>query len=302
MVIKSKNHSPLQEKLYTESLSLVANSKWFHTSRLWSIFSFQGLNIVVIAFILLFSHLNISAQDNNLLKGQFTGENLEKSFINVININQYKATISQLDGKFKIEAKVGDSILISSIQYSEIKFVVKPEFFEEGLEIPLKLKVNELLDVNIYSLGLTGDLSKDAENIKTKDFDQTKLGFPPVKELPAIEERRINAATSSTIDYLLNALNGDLKLYRILQKNALNEKKKRNLYYTFPLIYYTDDLNIPKLLVEDFLYYCIENHPKVANLIKESNKLLLIELLPELAKKYMKIKESEKDKTQTIDD
>lgn len=105
---------------------------------------------LVLTFFLSFI-LTVEAQENSLLLGIFTGENLERSFINVININQYKATISQLDGKFEIEAKTGDSILISSIQYAEIKFVVKPEYFEDVLEILLKLKLNELQQLDIYS-------------------------------------------------------------------------------------------------------------------------------------------------------
>ena len=118
---------------------------------------------------LVFLTVAIATSQNQNLKGQFTGENLDKSFINVINLNQYKATISKQDGKFEIPAKVGDSILISSIQYVEVKFLVKPEFFEEQIEIPLKLKVNKLEQVNLYSLGLTGNLETDVEHIKTNE-------------------------------------------------------------------------------------------------------------------------------------
>lgn len=306
MVNKSKNHLHSQEKLYSESPSLVANSIRFHTFTHWLIFRIQGLNTGVIAFILLFSHLNIFAQDNNVLKGQFTGENLEKSFINVINISQYKATISQLDGKFEIEAKVGDSILISSIQYKEMKFEVKPAFFEEDIEIPLKLKVNELLDVNIYSLGLTGDLQKDVESIKTNNFSQTQLGFPAYKEPYTRAERRLYTAMSSQggvpLDYLFNLINGNIKKYKKLIEYEKIDKNKEKLNRLFSNRFYTEDLNVDQSLIEDFIYYCLENNSEVLKLIKERNKLLLIEKLPQLAEEYIQMKESEKDKTQTIDD
>ena len=121
-----------------------------------------------LSFLVFLTVATASSQNQNL-KGQFTGENLDKSFINVINLNQYKATISKQDGRFEIPAKVGDSILVSSIQYVEVKFLVKPEFFEEQIEIPLKLKVNELEQVNLYSIGLTGHLETDIQHIKTNE-------------------------------------------------------------------------------------------------------------------------------------
>jgi len=259
-----------------------------------------------VLFFFFWSCLSLVAQDNKALKGQFTGANLEKSFINVININQYKATISQLNGKFEIEAKVGDSILISSIQYSEIKFVVKPDFFKENIEIPLKLKVNELLDVNIYSLGLSGDLKKDIKNIKTDGFSQTQLGFPAYKQKYTRAERRLYSAMSSQggipIDYLFNIINGNIKKYKKLIEYERTDRNKNKLNNLFSSKFYTDDLNIDKALVEDFIYYCIEKNTKVVKLIRKRNKLLLLELLPRLAVEYIQMKESEKDKTQTIDD
>jgi hypothetical protein len=247
----------------------------------------------------------IGAQ-NKYLKGQFTGENLEKSFINVVNISQYKATISQLNGEFEIEAKIGDSILISSIQYTEKKFVVKKEFFEKVLEIPLELKVNELNQIDIYSLGLSGDLEKDAKSIKTDNFSQTQLGFPAYVQKFTREERRLYSATSSqgglSIDYLFNLINGNINKYKQLVDFEKTDNSKDQLFQIFPKQFYKEDLNVPDNLIEDFIYYCVENNPQVVILIKQQNQLLLMELLPKLAKEYIILKNNEKNKNQTIDD
>jgi len=130
----------------------------------------KKINRTTLLFFILSIGLNqLSYTQNFKLKGQFTGANLEKSFINVINTSQYTATISQEDGKFEIYTKVGDSILISSIQYKDVKFIVKPDYKTESLEIPLELKVTELENVDIYSTGLSGDLKKDAEHIKLEE-------------------------------------------------------------------------------------------------------------------------------------
>jgi len=247
-------------------------------------------------------YFNLSFAQNKILKGQFTGKNLDKSFINVINLNQYQGTISQEDGRFKISAKVGDSILISSIQYSEVKFVVKPRFFEDDIEIPLQLKVNELQDVDVYSLGFTGDLAKDAKSIKTYDFSQTQLGFPPYIEHYTREERRLAVASGSTLDYLINLINGNIKMYKKLIEYERTDKYKNKLFNLFSDQFYEEYLSIPGNLIEDFTYYCVENHPEVIKLSQQKDKLLLTELLPKLAEDYIKIKENEKDKTQNLND
>ena len=243
----------------------------------------------------------VSAQNQNL-KGQLTGENLDKSFINVINLNQYNATISQKNGRFEISAKVGDSILISSIQYVEIKFLVKPEFFEETIEIPLKLKVNELNDVNVYSLGFTGDLNRDAKSIKTEDFSQTQFGFAPYVDYYTRVERRLAIASSSPLDYLINALNGNVKLYKKLIENEQIDKNQAHLFNQFRNQFFIEYLKIPEDLIEDFVYYCVQNHPEIIKLTKQQDKLMLVEMLPKLAEIYIELKSNEKNQNQKIDD
>ena len=247
---------------------------------------------------------NLYAQEFEL-KGQFTGENLEKSFINVINATTYKATISQLDGKFKIPVRVGDSIFISSIQYKDVKFVVQPEYQNENIEIPLKLKINELEQVDIYSLGLTGDLDKDAGNIKTNEFNQRAAGLPVPKKQLTKNERRLYAAKSSgggiPLDYVFNLINGNIKMYKQLIKYDRVDNQKVKLGSIFPERFYTEDLNLPDNLVEDFVYYCVEQHPSTISLMRQRNTLELYEVLPGIAEEYLKLKEGEKDKTQKID-
>ncbi len=240
------------------------------------------------------------------IRGQFTGDNLEKSFINIINTTQYKATISQLDGQFKIPAVAGDSILISSIQYEDVKFIVKAEFENQELQIPLKLKINELEQVDVYSFGLTGDLNKDAENIKTNDFHQTQIGIPTPKKRLTKNERRLYTAKSSgggiPLDYVFNLINGNIKMYKQLIAYERVDKKKNRLKSIFPERFYTEDLNLPENLIEDFVYYCVENHPETLKLMKQRNSLELYDILPSIAEGYLKMKESENDKTQRIDD
>ncbi len=263
----------------------------------------RGLRLLI--FLVFSCHSVFHAQEFEL-KGQFTGENLEKSFINVINTTTYKATISQLDGKFELPVRAGDSILISSIQYKDVKFIVKQEYKNEGILIPLNLKINELEQVDVYSLGLTGDLDKDAGNIKTNEFNQRAAGLPVPKKQLTKNERRLYAAKSSgggiPLDYMFNLINGNIKMYKQLIKYDRVDNKKAKLASIFPERFYTEDLNLPNNLIEDFVYYCVEQHPHTISLMQQQNTLELYEVLPNIAEAYLKLKEGEKDKMQKIDD
>lgn len=260
----------------------------------------------LLGLIFVMFYVNLSFAQNKTLKGEFTGKNLDKSFINVINLNQYKATISKENGRFEIPAKVGDSILISSIQYAEVKFLVKPDFFENGIEIPLKLKINELQNVDIYSLGLTGDIEKDIQGIKTNSFSQTQLGFPAYVKHFTREERRLYVASSSqggvSLDYIINSINGNIKKYKKLIEYEKIDKNKKLLLNQFSKQFYKENLNIPENLIDNFTYFCVENHPEVIKLTHQKNKLLLAEILPKLAQDYIKLKKSENHKTHQLND
>ena len=240
------------------------------------------------------------------LKGEFIAENLDRSFINVINTSQFISTISHIDGKFEIPVKVGDSILISSVQYKNVKFIVKEDYKKENIEIPLELEVNELQEVDVYSLGLSGDLRKDASDIKTNIFSQTDAGLPAPKQILTRNERRLFTAKSSAggipLDYIINLLNGNIKLYKQLIELDKIDKQKNKLASTFPERFYTKDLNLPPDLIEDFVYYCVEKYPNTVVMMRQENTLELFEVLPAIAKEYLEYKESEKDKSQAIDD
>lgn len=251
---------------------------------------------------LLFSSDLIS--QNFTIKGQFTGENLEKSFINVINTTQYEATISQLDGKFSITAQVGDSILISSIQYKDVKFVVKEEFKSEHIKIPLKLKINELDDVDVYSLGLTGDLEKDADNIQIDEsiafslssFDISNAYDPEVTTQSeftlrnlALEKNQPNIPTNFNIIGIAGALvNTIFKKKKTKNKKGLIETESHTLTYN-DILSLKHHLNLEEEEIENFMSYAYANGlDKISK--KNTNELDLVQFLLELSNEFKNAK------------
>lgn len=254
----------------------------------------------VLSTLILFSFAWISAQDKTV-KGQFVGDNLNQSYINVININQYKATISQKDGRFEIPAKVGDSILISSVQYSEIKFVIKPEFFEENIEIPLKLKVNELDQVDLYSIGLSGNLEKDIKNIKIgKPFDNGSFDIGNF-DISKIYDEKVSTQSEFSLRNVAleqNQIPASVDFKKVFKLiNSLFDKKKNENENKFPrkvkaqthlledTDFFVNFLKIGKDQIGQFIDYAKLNGLTNEMLLK-SNELDLIQFLIDISENF----------------
>lgn len=263
--------------------------------------------VKVTFFIFLFFQVFISnSQNNKILKGEFTGNNLEKSYINVINVNQNKATISQLDGKFKIEAKVGDSILISSIQHLEIKFIVKPEFFDKGVKIPLKLKVTNLEQVDLYSIGLSGNLETYAKNIELKkpvianfgNFDISNAYDQGVTTQSEFTYRNVAMEQNfipTNIDFrkVKNLITGLFKKEKTKSSNTLDQKQNEiNIFLQDP-DFFARYLDISADNLSEFIKYAKANGLN-NNKLKGINELDLIQFLEELSIKFKLENETQK--------
>ena len=66
----------------------------------------------------------ISAQET-LLKGQIYADSISEYQVNIINIDQKTGSVSNAEGKYKIKARVGDSILFTSLQHRTYTLKVK---------------------------------------------------------------------------------------------------------------------------------------------------------------------------------
>lgn len=236
-------------------------------------------------------------------KGVFSGKIIADSIsfreVNVVNLNSKQGTINQSNGRFQISAKVGDSLFFSSLQYELYQITVVAEDFTKEKKIYLLELVNELEEVNISDLHLTGLLARDVETIETQPyFNAASFGLPVVKNRSTLAERRIYTATITgggiiPIDPIINYFSGRLAMvYR--QLDYENEKAAmEKAYAIFPVDFYTEELHIPENLIEDFLYFCNGFKPFKDLIVKEKPTLALIRFLKETAIDYHKFKEIE---------
>nr|WP_306801515.1 carboxypeptidase-like regulatory domain-containing protein [Flavobacterium sp. H4147] len=220
----------------------------------------------------------------NAVSKQITGQIYEKSTsvdgVNIINNTTQVSTISDSEGKFTIAANEGDVLVFSAVNLEPLKRRISVEDLNTTvLVIKMTAKEIELKEVVVNdNMGIT------AEN----------LGIVPRGQktyTPA--ERKVYAATSTSVDKVLNAISGRTSML----KKEINVEKKEMLFkkleYLFDENYYTERLKIPADDIKGFQLYCVDD-AEFAVSLNTKNKTMSMFLITDLARKYLIILENEK--------
>ena len=249
--------------------------------------------IRIVYLFLAFAAMQVVAQENPriLLKGRLSADFSVFEGVYVINKKTEKASITDQEGYFKVQAVVGDTLLFSATQFRELKMVLTAKDFEqEMILVKMKPVVNQLDEV-----------------IVRNGINAVSMGIiPKGQRVYTPAERRLNTANnlnasanmgtmmggSVSADPLLNWISGRTKM---LKKEVAVEKKEsylRQLENMFSDDYFISKLKIPSEYVKGFEYYIVDNEQFVRNL-KSKNNAMIAFLLAELAVKYKEIIASE---------
>ncbi|WP_423818014.1 hypothetical protein V5739_09720 [Salinimicrobium sp. TIG7-5_MAKvit] len=229
----------------------------------------------------------VFSQEVTILKGKISADSLDGSSINIINLTKDICTTNLPSGEFEIKVSEMDTLIFSSLQYQTLEMVITPEVLQESfLNVELIGKLNELDEVIISNIDLTGSLNRDLSQIKT--YNQADFGFPLKKSLTPLE-RQMHRAKSTAISWAFNTLNGTMDK---LEKYEKIEKLKAIVQEgmeAVPRLFFIEDLGIPEEHVVNFVYYCAEN-PNFYILLRPEKRFDLIEYYQMKAPKYLKHK------------
>ncbi|WP_029035726.1 hypothetical protein [Salinimicrobium terrae] len=183
-----------------------------------------------------------------------------------------------MQGEFEIEVAVSDTLKFSSVQYEQREIVITEEVLKKTfLTVLLVEKIDELAEVSISDISLSGNLVTDLENIPT--LSQADLGFP-MYDIPrptSIERKLKTASNVSTtskynppgnlnvsLDGIINRLNGKTAM---LQKAAANEDRSQAVDAGIAALSESifEELSIPENRIRDFIYYCAPYYLKLAS-------------------------------------
>ncbi|MBW4359689.1 carboxypeptidase-like regulatory domain-containing protein [Flavobacterium taihuense] len=237
-------------------------------------------NSIIVLLVLLGQNQLLTAQTNveKIITGTVISDAKKLEGISVINCMNKMMAVTDKDGCFSIQAKEGDILNFSGIDYKYLKkYVYRHEYNSGTMEVDMVFNAVELDEVIINKVA-----NISAENLGIIPRGQVK--FTP-------QERRLYS-NSGGIQGLFSSISGDKE---VLKMNVEIEKKElllKKIEYLFGNKYYTKTLKIPEELIKGFQYYCVEDTEFVESLSLK-NKTMSMFLMTNLASVYNRKRVSE---------
>lgn len=219
---------------------------------------------------------SLFSQEIILLKGNIIADSLDGSIINIINISRQTGTTSLASGEFEIKVGLHDILKFSSVQYKPVEVEISEELFNRKfLEVGLEDNLTELGEVRISNINLTGNLEQDLEQMEV--FSQADVGFAfSHKPAQSLMSRKFNSATNSSLIFLINTLNGRIKMLKKARENMKFDATVDKGIEIVPTEYFVAELGIPQEEILNFVYFCAET-PGYSEIISAGKHLDLME-------------------------
>ncbi|WP_300436830.1 hypothetical protein [Christiangramia sp.] len=240
-------------------------------------------------FLLLSAGSQTFSQEIQLLEGQILSDSISPSNIHIVNLNLEQGTTSDASGKFKIYARAGDTIFFSSVQFENRNWIVRDSNFDKPIEVKLIDKFNELEEVQLDDIKLSGVLSEDITRMPKSIYE--KLGIPFPKPRRSSLELAIQSATGEgPMISVINQLNGTTERLEKAEENnktAILVNKGLNI---IGKAFFVTQLEIPEKEIINFLFYCTED-PQYKELVNTERVLKLIDFYKMKIDSFKKLRE-----------
>tara|TARA_B100000929_G_C15401891_1_gene384857 strand:- start:72 stop:851 length:780 start_codon:yes stop_codon:yes gene_type:complete len=238
--------------------------------------------------ILIFQH--VVGQERQVFNGAIVVDSVQYvSGVHVVNLTAETGTTTGKNGEFKIFAKAGDTIFFSSLQFENKKYIVSTSSFGKLVKIGLIQKFNELDEVQLDDIRLSGVLSEDITRMPKSIYE--KLGIPFPKPRRSSLELAIQSATGGgPLISVMNKLNGTTER---LEKAEANNELKILVNKSLNLVgenYFMGQLKIEENEVINFLFYCTDD-PKIRKLVESESVLQLLEFLNTKVDSFKELRE-----------
>lgn len=139
-----------------------------------------------------------------ILAAQIVADSLDVSNVMVLNRNSKIHAISDFEGKFTIFATENDTLQFSSLAFNSRQIVLSESDFESDMiKVKLLGAVNQLDEVVIYRVKLSGDLDADSKKIKVRD-----IFIPSSSELVSPDYKRGEKLVNSSMPQVESQLTG----------------------------------------------------------------------------------------------
>lgn len=223
-----------------------------------------------------FQHTN--AQERRSLKGKVITDSLNNlKGIHVVNLTGELGTTTNEDGDFDILAKNGDTLFFSSVQFMHEKIVVRESSFDELLMVRLREKFNELDEVQLDNIKLSGVLSGDIDKVPKSIYEKVGWSFPKPRR-SSLELAVQSATGNGPLLSVINRLNGTTERLEKAEKNTSMTLSVNKGLALVGKPFFINQLNIDENEILNFLFYCADD-PEYSQLVYSESIMKLLELL-----------------------
>lgn len=243
------------------------------------------LKVLLIIILSSFS-LMANAQEAHYFRGKIYADSIVGIQINIVNRTSETGVVNDVDGNFSIEANVGDELIFSSVTFQPYEVTLTQKMLDNPKNnIFLFPEVNELETVNLSDLNLTGNLNKDIETVALKPY------WGSGREPKTTEERELMMLRpAGMIDGVIGLLNGNHARYKRIEAIYEMESRLNVVRRALPASFYTNDLELPKAYIDDFLYFCNKDEA-FQTVIDSHQPLTMIHYLTNKVDDYRDFKE-----------
>ena len=240
-------------------------------------------NIPTLIFILFLSlFAQAQEEDRAMVRGTVLYRNVPVPNENVINITTEDAVISNDGGQFAIEAKVGDELAFSAVNYQLKVVKLTQAMIDNGrLVVEVKEKITELDEVVVSPENQERFLA-----VKNQEFKEIEYEIDRSTEVE-------NTALSQSERGMENGLNF-VNIFKALAKAAQKDNVERPrlkmsevLRQVYDDEFFVVDLKLSQDQILDFLSYVDTRAPEY-NLLLKQNEFELIDFLVTESKAYRK--------------
>ncbi|SHG19449.1 carboxypeptidase-like regulatory domain-containing protein [Flagellimonas flava] len=243
----------------------------------------------VFTFLFVFGNPNwiLGQEKAVIIKGKVQSLTNDVSNVLVVNLNSKKSTITDAQGDFNLEVKLGDTIQISAVQYLTKEITITETILGQmSVIINVVDNIVQLNEVTLTPYNLSGKLILDAPKLGIKPLvDASELGLPNANlsimtqserllleadrgkyaRFMTAEEKtkEVNILNYLTIGVILNPhkiinrISGRTKLFEDMvarEENLVIEKKILSIFSKRTM---SENFAIPKENIDGFLTYCL---------------------------------------------
>lgn len=216
--------------------------------------------------LLLFGIMAAQAQERPILKGKvISADSSSVEKLNIVNLNAETGTISDQNGYYEIGVRANDSILFSSVQFENRTLVISEDMISEGKlpEMILSDAINELAEVQISNIKLSGYLGNDINRISVVDVEKKnklQMNLDKVIEI----DRKLNPPQNANPQGGINVM----KVAGMIA-DKLSKDKEKPVHFTpedfvkksLSMIgadYFRETLELNENEITNFILYCSE--------------------------------------------